>query len=96
MTNKEKFLALVSENDPTTIEQVEQRISNRNMLRESQKIALKILLRLDELNWKQADLPREMGVSSQQVSKIVSGKEQLDLGTKIKLQTLLDIPIVGC
>ena len=95
MTNKEKFLALVSENDPITLEQVKWRIKNRDMLKESQKIALKILSRLDELDWTQKDLAREMSVSPQQVNKIVSGKENLGLETQIKLQTILDIPILA-
>lgn len=95
MTNKEKFLALVSQTDHSTLEQVKWRIKNREMLRESQKIALKILTRLDELNWTQKDLAREMEVSPQQINKIVSGKENLGLGTQIKLQKLLDIPILA-
>lgn len=65
------------------------------MLRESQKIALKVLLKLDELGWKQTDLAREMGVSPQQISKIVSGKENLSIETQVKLQTILDIPVLA-
>lgn len=95
MTNKEKFLALVSETDHSTLKQVEWRIKNRDMLRESQRIALKILAKLDKLNWTQKDLAREMGVSPQQVSKIVSGKENLGLETQKKLQNILDIPILA-
>lgn len=95
MTNKEKFLALVSGTDHSTLEQVEWRIKNRDMLRESQRIALKILAKLDKLDWTQKDLAREMGVSPQQVSKIVSGKENLGLETQIKLQNILDIPILA-
>ncbi len=95
MTNKEKFLALVSEPDPSTLEQVKWRIKNRAMLRESQKIALKVLSKLDELGWKQADLARKMGVSPQQITKIVSGKENLGLETQIKIQEILDVPILA-
>lgn len=65
------------------------------MLRESQKIALKVLAKLNELGWKQADLAREMGVSPQQITKIVSGKENLSIETQIKLQTILDIPVLA-
>lgn len=36
-----------------------------------------------------------MGVTPQQVSKIVSVKENLNLETQIKLQMLLDIPILA-
>lgn len=95
MTNKEKFLALVSQEETNTLQKVKERIKNRAMLRESQKIALKVLLKLDELGWKQTDLAREMGVSPQQISKIVSGKENLSIETQIKLQTILDVPILA-
>ncbi len=93
MTNKEKFLALVSSEKSDTLKRNKERIKNRAMLRESQKIAMKILFKLDELGWKQTDLAREMGVAKQQISKLVSGKENLSIETLIKLQTILDIPI---
>lgn len=95
MTNKEKFLALVSKEQTDTLERNRERIRNRAMLRESQKIALKVLLKLDELGWKQTDLAREMGVSAQQINKIVSGKENLTIETQIKLQTILNVPILA-
>ena len=95
MTNKEKFLALVSEEDARTMVQNTWRIKNRSMLRESQKIALKVLTKLDELGWSQRDLAEKMEVSPQQISKIVSGKENLTIDTQIKLQNILDIPILA-
>ncbi|MBP6447449.1 MAG: helix-turn-helix transcriptional regulator [Saprospiraceae bacterium] len=95
MTNKEKFLALVSEEDDRTMVQNTWRIKNRSMLRESQKIALKVLTKLDELGWSQRDLAEKMEVSPQQISKIVSGKENLTIDTQIKLQNILDIPILA-
>ncbi len=93
-TNKEKFLALVSSEKVDTIERNKERIKNRAMLRELQNIAIKVLLKLDELGWSQKELAREMGVSPQQISKIVSGKENLTIETQIKLQNILDIPIL--
>ncbi len=93
MTNKEKFLALVSSEKSDTLKRNKERIKKRAMLRESQKIAMKILFKLDELGWKQTDLAREMGVAKQQISKLVSGKENLSIETLVKLQTILDIPI---
>lgn len=95
MTNKEKFLTLVSGEDTKTIEQNTWRIKNRAMLRESQKIALKVLGKLDELGWTQRDLAEKMEVSPQQISKIVSGKENLTIDTQVKLQNVLDIPILA-
>ncbi|NLA24309.1 MAG: helix-turn-helix domain-containing protein [Bacteroidales bacterium] len=95
MTNKEKFLALVSEDDSKVLERNRERIRNRAMLRESQQIALKVLFKLDELGWTQKDLAKKMEVSPQQISKIVSGKENLTIATQIKLQNILDIPILA-
>lgn len=95
MTNKEKFLALVSEVDTGTMERNRERIRNRPMLRESQQIALKVLTKLDALGWSQKDLAKAMNVSPQQISKIVSGKENLTIETQIKLQNILDIPVLA-
>lgn len=95
MTNKEKFLQLVSEEDSKTLAEVKKRIKNRAMLRESQQIALKVLLKLDDLGWTQKDLAKAMDVTPQQITKIVSGKENLTIETQIKLQNILDIPILA-
>lgn len=95
MTNKEKFLALVSDKKTSTLERNRERIKSRAMLRESQKIAIKVLAKLDDLGWSQKDLAREMDVSPQQITKIVSGKENLTIETQIKLQDILDIPILA-
>ena len=91
----EKFLKLVSEDDTKTLLENQQRIKNRAMLRESQQIALKVLMKLDKLGWTQKDLAAKMEVSPQQITKIVSGKENLTIETQIKLQTILDIPILA-
>lgn len=95
MTNKEKFLKLVSEDDKKTIAEVKQRIKSRAILRESQQIAIKVLMKLDELGWSQKDLAKEMKVSPQQITKIVSGKENLTIETQIKLQNILNIPVLA-
>jgi transcriptional regulator with XRE-family HTH domain len=95
MTNKEKFLALVSDEKTDTLARNKERIRNRAMLHESQQIAIKVLTKLDELGWTQKELAKEMGVSPQQITKIVSGKENLTIETQIKLQNILNIPILA-
>jgi transcriptional regulator with XRE-family HTH domain len=72
-----------------------ERIKHREMLRESRKIALKVLIKLDELGMKQCKLAELMQVSPQQISKIVSGSENLTIETQIKLQNILNIPILA-
>lgn len=94
-TNKENFKNLVSKEKTDTLSNNRDRIKNRARLRESQDIALKVLTKLDELNWSQKKLAEELGVSPQQISKIVKGRENLTLETQIKLQDVLDIPILA-
>lgn len=65
------------------------------MLLESQKIAVKVLMRLDELKWSQKYLAEIMGVSPQQISKIVRGTENMTIETQLKLQTILKIPVLA-
>ncbi len=95
MSNKEKFIALVSPETTNTVAKNRDRIKNRAMLRESQNIALKVLDKLEEIRWSQRKLAIEMGVTPQQITKIVKGQENLTLETQIKLQTILKIPILA-
>ncbi len=95
MNNKEKFLSLVSDKETPTAKKSRERIKNRAMLRESQRIAIKVLKKLDVLGWSQKLLAEKLGVSPQQVNKIVSGKENLTIETQIRLQEALDIPILA-
>lgn len=95
MSNMENFLKLVSSEDTKSLADLKERIKNRPMLRESQQIAIKVLTRLDELEWSQRDLANAMEVSPQQITKIVSGKENLTIETQIKLQNILDIPVLA-
>jgi ribosome-binding protein aMBF1 (putative translation factor) len=95
ITNRSNFSLLVTPNENNTLKRNKERIKNRDMLKESQNIALKVLMQLDQLGWSQKDLALKMEVSPQQISKIVSGKENLTIETQIKLQNILDIPILA-
>jgi transcriptional regulator with XRE-family HTH domain len=95
MTNNEKFKSLISKEKTATVSRNKERIKNRARLRESQDIALKVLTKLDDLGWSQRRLAEELNVSAQQVNKIVKGKENLTLETQVKLQQVLDIPILA-
>jgi transcriptional regulator with XRE-family HTH domain len=95
MSNKEKFIALVSPETTNTVAKNRDRIKNRAMLRESQNIALKVLDKLEEIRWSQRKLAKEMGVTPQQITKIVKGQENLTLETQTKLQSILKIPILA-
>lgn len=94
MTNKEKFLALVSPEETYTVERAEFRKVNRELYRVSQQIALHILNRLSVLGWKQKDLAEQMDVTPQQVSKWVKGKENFTIDTLIKLSQVLGVNLI--
>jgi transcriptional regulator with XRE-family HTH domain len=94
MNNKNKFLELI---DPETSEfqsENEFRVIQREMLIHSQQIAMMVLQKLKDLQWTQKELAFKLGVSPQQVSKIVSGKENMTLETIVKLQQVLNISIL--
>lgn len=94
-TNKEKLLRLVSEDNSETLQKNRERIKNRAMLRASRQIAQKVLARLDALGWTQKQLAAALQVSPQQVSKILSGKENLTLDTLVRLQAALNISLLA-
>jgi transcriptional regulator with XRE-family HTH domain len=94
-TNKEKFLDLVSKEKTDSSKKNKERIAKRAMLRESRNIAFKVLERLDELGWKQNKLAEVMEVSAPYVNKLVKGKENFTLETLLKLQKVLNIPILA-
>ncbi len=94
-TNREKFLELVSDFDVKTEEKNSWRIANRQWLRVSQGIGFDILEKLDELEWTQKDLAEKMGVSPPYVNKIVKGSENFTLESLVKLQEILNIPILA-
>jgi ribosome-binding protein aMBF1 (putative translation factor) len=95
MTNKAKFLTLAAGDDTNIGKKIQDRRHNREQLRESQQIALKVLLKLNELGWSQKKLAQKMQVSPQQISKLVRGNENLTLETQIRLQKILKIPILA-
>ena len=93
MTNKEKFLKMVSENAETE-KRIKYREENSLWLRESKGIALKVLMALKDRNMTQKDLAELMGVSPQYISKLVKGKENMTIDTITKLQGILGIGIL--
>ena len=95
MNNKEKFLQLVDKSESNTIEKAKERKENRTMLRESQIIASKILIRLDELDWTHEQFAKKMAISPYYVNKILRGKENLTLDTLVRLQEILNIALLA-
>jgi len=94
MTNKEKFLTLVSNAETKTVERTKARSERRKYTRLSKRIALTILVRLDELNWKQKELAEKIGVKPQQVNKWVKGNENFTLETLVLLGEVLGVELI--
>ena len=74
-------------------EEAEWRLANRAWLRRSQAIAVKILDKMDEMQWTQAQVAERIGCSQQYVSRIVKGSENLTLEMISKIEDALDIKI---
>ncbi|MCD6090057.1 MAG: helix-turn-helix transcriptional regulator [Bacteroidales bacterium] len=77
------------------IEKANKRQGNKEWLKHSQKIALKVLRTLRKEKVSQKSLAERIGVSPQYVNKIVKGKENLTLETISKLEKALAINLMG-
>ncbi len=67
---------------------------NREWIRKSVNVALRVLDALDEKKMSQSGLAEKLGVNRQKVSKIVKGQENLTLETITKLEQALGIKLV--
>ena len=67
------------------------RLENSRWLRRSQKIAMEMLDRMESLGVNQKELAQRMGCSTQYVSKILRGKENLSLETICKIEDALEM-----
>jgi len=76
MTSKEEYLDKIAHLESTAVTMAKERIKNREWLKESQQLAVKILLRLDDLGLSQKSLAEELGVSAQYVNRLLKGKEK--------------------
>jgi ribosome-binding protein aMBF1 (putative translation factor) len=88
-----KFLKTVKDDTGNWLEEARYRRDNRDWLRKSQLIAIRLLLTLKERGMQQKELAEQLGVSPQQVSKIVKGKENLTLETISRLESVLGISL---
>jgi DNA-binding Xre family transcriptional regulator len=90
----EKMAKITSSEPSGWLEDARWRLDNRAWLRRSQSIALKILRTLREKKMSQKELAEIIGVSPQQVSKIVKGRENLTLETISKLEKALGLVLM--
>ncbi len=91
---RKKLSKLISKKKSGWIEEARYDQENRGWLKHSQRIALKILTSLKEQKVTQVQLSEKMGVTPQQVNKIVKGGENLTLETIAKVETALGINLI--
>lgn len=94
MTNKDKFLKLVSKEETTTVARAKARLAKKSYSKISNLIAFEILERLDELGWSQKKLAEKMDVYPQQVNKWVKGNENFTIDTLARLGEVLEIKLI--
>ena len=70
------------------------RQENKMWLRYSQRIAMLMLDKMDELGINQKQLAEMMSCSQQYISKILKGRENLSLETLSKIERALGISII--
>ena len=66
------------------------RIANKSWLRYSQKIAMQMLDKMEQMKITQKQLAERMNCSQQYISKILKGKENLSLETLTKIENALE------
>lgn len=93
--NMKNFLKLVSPEKSNVLKDIKWRHKNRSWIRVSQLIALKVLIRLDELNWTKEMLANISKLNITTINKIVKGQYNASLKTLMKLQNILDINIIN-
>lgn len=73
----------------------EYRLQNKSWLRHSQRIAMLMLDKMEEMSLTQKQLAEQMGCSQQYVSKVLKGQENLSLETMAKIEDCLNISILN-
>ncbi|MHA6697371.1 helix-turn-helix domain-containing protein [Chryseobacterium sp. A301] len=94
MTSKEKYFLKTAGRETQAVKLAKERIKNREWLKESQRLAVRIMLKLDDLKLTQRDLASMLNVTPQYVNKLLKGKEKFGWEIIVALQKTLDMPIL--
>ena len=96
--NKKEIISWLEKQQPEKAtgwrERAEWRRANREWLRRSQEIAVRMLDKMVQLHLTQKSLAERMGCSQQYVSKVLKGQENLSLETITKIENALNIDIL--
>lgn len=93
METKKSLKEFSSIADNRLIKKIKDRNANKKQLRTYKRIALDILLKLDEPGWSQKRLADELKVTPQYVNKLVKGNEKFGGDILCKIEEILDLPI---
>ncbi|MCT3917904.1 helix-turn-helix transcriptional regulator [Elizabethkingia anophelis] len=94
MTNKEKYLRKIADQESLAVKEAKERLKNKSWLKGSKKLALRILIRLDELNWSQKDLADKLFVTPPYINKLLKGNEKFGWEILHSLEEILNLPIL--
>ena len=75
-------------------EKAQWRNANKSWLRHSQRIAMMMLDKMEELGLTQKSVAERMGCSQQYVSRVLKGTENLSIETISKIEKALDLEIL--
>jgi ribosome-binding protein aMBF1 (putative translation factor) len=90
---RDKLSSLASDQPSDWKAKAQYRRENREWLKKSAAIAVRVLDALKAQNLSQKELAERMNISPQQISKIVMGQENLTLETISNLEIALDIQL---
>ncbi len=94
MKSRTKLEAYVSNTPSKWREEAVFRKTNKDWLRYSQMISIKMLSKMKAENMTQKMLAERMGCTQQYISKILQGKENLSLETLCKIERALEMNLV--
>lgn len=98
MRTKEEIISRLKEHESSTPsrwrENAEWRMENKSWLRYSQRIAMMMLDRMEELGLTQKSLAVKMGCSQQYISRVLKGTENLSIETISKIESALELEIL--
>jgi transcriptional regulator with XRE-family HTH domain len=92
---KEKLKDISSGEKSDWVVRAKEKLAKAGARRIARKLALRVLALLEEKAMSQAELAKKMGVSRQQVGKIVKGKENFTFETVAKLEEALGVTLLS-
>ncbi len=94
MSKNEKLKKITSSNKSDWLKEAEEELAHASERKNARKVALRVLHLLREQGLTQTELAERMGVSRQQVTKIVKGKENFTFETIDKLEKALNVTLM--